>query len=226
MTTKWYMIALLSLFWTITSFVFAQPAWDDIVCTMQYDPVCALVQIQCITTPCDPIPETFGNACEMSRRWDMATYLYHGECEDSKVVVAQAIREQISELSPVDPVLWGTRFPVTVTFEDNNRVHVVYEDGHMQEEIDLAYSIETDTVVLERIESETSQKELLYTSVIETYITNYLTRYENDTQRREALEHVNQKITTRFETARMTQQAYYFLTLIQGVVEKMIEQFH
>lgn len=34
-------------------------------CTKEYNPVCALTQIQCITTPCDPIPETYGNTCMM-----------------------------------------------------------------------------------------------------------------------------------------------------------------
>ncbi|MFA5764210.1 MAG: hypothetical protein WC915_05380 [archaeon] len=32
-------------------------------CIEIYDPVCANVQIECITTPCDPIKETFSNSC-------------------------------------------------------------------------------------------------------------------------------------------------------------------
>ncbi len=32
-------------------------------CTREYAPVCGLVAIQCITTPCNPVPETFGNDC-------------------------------------------------------------------------------------------------------------------------------------------------------------------
>lgn len=32
-------------------------------CTKTSKPVCALVQVQCITTPCDPVSETFDNAC-------------------------------------------------------------------------------------------------------------------------------------------------------------------
>lgn len=32
-------------------------------CTMQYDPVCGLRQVQCVTSPCPPIPETFSNGC-------------------------------------------------------------------------------------------------------------------------------------------------------------------
>ncbi len=32
-------------------------------CIELYAPVCAAVQIQCITTPCEPIPKTFSNSC-------------------------------------------------------------------------------------------------------------------------------------------------------------------
>ena len=32
-------------------------------CTREYVPVCALVSVQCITTPCNPVPQTFSNAC-------------------------------------------------------------------------------------------------------------------------------------------------------------------
>jgi hypothetical protein len=33
------------------------------VCTEQYQPVCAAYQVQCITTPCDPVPKTYSNSC-------------------------------------------------------------------------------------------------------------------------------------------------------------------
>ena len=32
-------------------------------CTEEYQPVCGHVQVQCFTTPCNPVPETFGNDC-------------------------------------------------------------------------------------------------------------------------------------------------------------------
>lgn len=32
-------------------------------CTMEYAPVCASVQVQCITTPCNPVKQTFSNSC-------------------------------------------------------------------------------------------------------------------------------------------------------------------
>jgi len=36
---------------------------DKLVCTEQYDPVCAKVNVQCIQAPCDPVNETFSNEC-------------------------------------------------------------------------------------------------------------------------------------------------------------------
>ena len=33
------------------------------MCNQLYNPVCGLVEVQCITTPCDPVPQTFGNSC-------------------------------------------------------------------------------------------------------------------------------------------------------------------
>jgi hypothetical protein len=53
---------------------------EPIVCTMQYDPVCAEVEVQCIQAPCLAVKETFGNACMMNANKN-ATFLYKGECK-------------------------------------------------------------------------------------------------------------------------------------------------
>lgn len=50
------------------------------MCTTQYEPVCGLVEVQCVTTPCDPIAETFGNACSACVQGNVSTYS-KGECE-------------------------------------------------------------------------------------------------------------------------------------------------
>lgn len=44
------------------------------VCTMEYAPVCGLVEVQCVTTPCPPIPETFGNACAACGQGNAVSY--------------------------------------------------------------------------------------------------------------------------------------------------------
>jgi peptidoglycan hydrolase-like protein with peptidoglycan-binding domain len=47
-------------------------------CTKEYAPVCGAKQIQCITTPCNPIATTYSNSCMMKA--DGATKLYEGQC--------------------------------------------------------------------------------------------------------------------------------------------------
>lgn len=48
-------------------------------CIQVYQPVCGLVQVECITTPCDPVPQTFSNSCFACR--DQRTISYtEGEC--------------------------------------------------------------------------------------------------------------------------------------------------
>jgi len=49
-------------------------------CTKEYFPVCAEVAIECITTPCEPIKQTFSNACVLSNN-KKATFLYKGACK-------------------------------------------------------------------------------------------------------------------------------------------------
>jgi len=49
------------------------------VCFQLYDPVCAKVNIQCVTTPCDPINQTFSNSCEACRNSLVESYT-RGEC--------------------------------------------------------------------------------------------------------------------------------------------------
>lgn len=55
------------------------PGEEWIACTMQYEPVCASVAVQCIKAPCPPIEQTFGNTCMMNAN-KLATYLHDGEC--------------------------------------------------------------------------------------------------------------------------------------------------
>lgn len=60
-------------------------AQDDVICTMEYMPVCGEIDtgIRCITEPC-PSTEmrTFGNRCQLDAAH--ATYHYNGECAPSE----------------------------------------------------------------------------------------------------------------------------------------------
>jgi hypothetical protein len=53
---------------------------DETICTAEYAPVCALVHIQCIKAPCDPIEQTFSNTCVMNLN-PLTEFLHEGECE-------------------------------------------------------------------------------------------------------------------------------------------------
>ncbi len=53
---------------------------EPVACTKEYMPVCGSKQIQCFTTPCDPIQETYGNKCMMEA--DGADFLYNGTCAE------------------------------------------------------------------------------------------------------------------------------------------------
>ena len=51
------------------------------VCIEIYEPVCAKVNIQCITTPCDPVQETISNACHACRNPLVESYTA-GPCQN------------------------------------------------------------------------------------------------------------------------------------------------
>ncbi len=61
---------------------------EPTMCTMEYAPVCAKVEIQCVTTPCEPIEQTFSNKCMMEAN-KLATFLYEWECTTNKIECPQ-----------------------------------------------------------------------------------------------------------------------------------------
>lgn len=76
MGKKIYIIGAI-LVW-ILGIRFADAATDAVACTMEYAPVCATVQVQCIMAPCNPVEQTFSNSC-MARAAG-ATVVSTGEC--------------------------------------------------------------------------------------------------------------------------------------------------
>ncbi|MDP3880664.1 MAG: hypothetical protein Q8Q32_00575, partial [bacterium] len=45
-------------------FTYCQPSQRNAdACIEIYQPVCGQVQVECVTTPCNPVPETFSNSC-------------------------------------------------------------------------------------------------------------------------------------------------------------------
>jgi hypothetical protein len=58
---------------------------DVCACTKEYNPVCGKINVQCITTPCDPVEETFSNICEAKK--SDAFDIIEGECEAEQFVI-------------------------------------------------------------------------------------------------------------------------------------------
>ncbi len=52
---------------------------DVDACIEIYQPVCGTVNVQCITTPCDPAQETFANSCKACTNSLVSSYT-NGEC--------------------------------------------------------------------------------------------------------------------------------------------------
>jgi hypothetical protein len=48
-------------------------------CIEIYQPVCGQVQVECITTPCNPVKETFENSCKACNNPRVMSYT-EGEC--------------------------------------------------------------------------------------------------------------------------------------------------
>lgn len=56
-------------------------------------------------------------------------------------LVDQYIRNNIATLSPVEPVLGGEFYVVSIEFEGDDEATVVYEDGHIQESFNAVYEL-------------------------------------------------------------------------------------
>ncbi|MCA9361817.1 hypothetical protein KC906_00430 [Candidatus Kaiserbacteria bacterium] len=60
---------------------YCEPRETDahVACIDLYEPVCGFVQVECITTPCNPVPETFSNSCYACANDRVRSY-EAGEC--------------------------------------------------------------------------------------------------------------------------------------------------
>ena len=56
---------------------------EGVACLDVYQPVCGLVEVQCVTTSCNPVPQTFGNGCYACRESNVISYT-EGECENNQ----------------------------------------------------------------------------------------------------------------------------------------------
>lgn len=79
---KYLLFILIALFGTFASESFATE--NQMACTKEYAPVCGSIQVQCFAAPCNPVRETFSNACVAKSR--NATDVVKGECKDTTTV--------------------------------------------------------------------------------------------------------------------------------------------
>ncbi len=91
-----------------------------VACTREYMPVCGSKPIVCITTPCNPIPQTYSNQCEMKA--DGATLLYQGECK----VSTGNLPPVISSLSGPTTLAVGKKGTWTVKASDPENDSLTY----------------------------------------------------------------------------------------------------
>lgn len=57
-------------------------ASEPAACTLEYAPVCGKLEIQCITTPCNPILQTYSNRCFLAA--EGASFVHEGECTEKE----------------------------------------------------------------------------------------------------------------------------------------------
>lgn len=75
-----HFIYVVLVFFTSLFLQFGSANAADFMCTMEYSPVCAKVQVQCIRAPCYPVYQTFSNMCVMSQN-SQAVFAHNGVCE-------------------------------------------------------------------------------------------------------------------------------------------------
>lgn len=95
------------IFLFIASFVAilnAHASNNQMMCTMQYAPVCGSIQVQCIKAPCPPIRETYGNKCLAHAAW--ATNITSGEC-DTVPMIPPGWGSDIHGCKPSTGYIWN-----------------------------------------------------------------------------------------------------------------------
>lgn len=69
------------------------------------------------------------------------SYIKYLSTKSLKKIYEQVIYDNISKISPVDPVLWWSWYVLSVNWIDKNTATVEYEDGHIMESIKININI-------------------------------------------------------------------------------------
>lgn len=137
---------------------------NNLVCTAQYDPVCAKAPatINCITAPCESHQySTYGNACTTG--WADASITFAGECEGLEERLAFA-DQPIRIYPPENPPEEGFAVAIIQSSIEGNilTMEVSYSGGCLEHEFYLASSgafmesipLQLATVLIDAAEEE------------------------------------------------------------------------
>ena len=95
---------------TITTLWLEEPK----VCTMEYAPVCAQMEVQCFASPCYPVYQTFSNTCQA---WENKI-LFQGSCTD--YINADLHKKLENKRSEVEKII--SKIDTTTLIKLNERI--------------------------------------------------------------------------------------------------------
>ena len=103
------------------------------VCAEVYAPVCARVEVECVTAPCEPVMQTFPNQCEACHNPRVNSY-YAGECfkeTDSGKTDESADIEGITELFRQSYPRYSSKLSIKITSRSENFVRgsLIFDQG-------------------------------------------------------------------------------------------------
>ena len=93
--------------------LFASANGEMKVCTREYNPVCGQKEVQCITAPCNPVQQTYGNACTAEA--DGAEVISQGECKQNTApmtdqeIVSRAYDKGLTSISKLTDFSYNSK---------------------------------------------------------------------------------------------------------------------
>lgn len=109
---------------------------DVVFCTLEWAPVCGKVDVQCVTTPCDPVQETFSNLCsaEAAGAYDIVEGECASEVQDAVTSDNVVLGSILGTFGKSGETKDGFAWYVNYTFHENGTYVVdgypdLYEEG-------------------------------------------------------------------------------------------------